>query len=353
MDTLSRSSRIKAVTPSYKVCSSLIFFALALAGCGSDKNTKTGQFVDSPVEGIHYISGDISGVTDSEGKFEYNSGHTVSFYVGDILLGQANGDSIVTPVDLVAEADNSSHPTVINIARFLQTLDDDGNPNNGIRVLPQVSEQATEIGIDFNVSTEDFANNTNIQQLITKLTKLTNAGQRVLVSALAAQQHLQTSLLNYLEPTNEDDPDNQGPSDGTYANIKLSGSDAVILGQELVINDIAYFAPNELGSMQPALMMIVSKGLSIKGQVPAPNSDLDPNDYFVINAFEYGISMSVNKNGQSYDYVCTTIASDAIPQCGSGFAFDVENKTLTLNNVNVYNEDNNTNLSLTVTLSIN
>ena len=120
--------------------------ALLLAGCGSDSSTetsvvdnsptlKTGQFIDSAVTGMDYscigTDNNFSGITNIDGEFLYKDGYDCTFSVGDTVLGELIMDGeIVTPNDLT---DNND--VFVNMLRLLQTLDVDGNPDNGI-VLP-------------------------------------------------------------------------------------------------------------------------------------------------------------------------------------------------------------------------
>lgn len=82
-----------------------------------------GTLVDAPVEGVHYESGSLAGITGSNGEFQYEVGNTVRFSIGDIPLGMpVTGKSVITPLDLVAGG-AADTPAVINIARLLQSLD--------------------------------------------------------------------------------------------------------------------------------------------------------------------------------------------------------------------------------------
>lgn len=328
--------------------SSLIFMLSVLSACGSsDSDTKTGVFVDSAVEGVTYTSGEITGITDSEGRFEYKSGQTVTFTIGDIVLGTVEGADVITPIDLVPDANDASNPTVLNIASFLQTLDDDGNPDNGIKILQMVREAAEGASIDFTVSGGDFFSSSEVNALIKTLTNLTNAGERDLVSALLAAQHLQNTLLNYFS---EQEPgDNNNGNGGNSASIAISGTDTSIFGTELMVNDFVYFAKDEFSEGQPALFMMVSEGFEINNKLPMPTSSIDPNNIFIINAFEYGISMSITKDGIKYDYVCTTLSADE--PCGSGFNFNTNNRSLTLTNVSVHGNDTLNVLTLNGTIT--
>lgn len=90
-------------------------------GGGSGGGTATGVFLDSAVQGMTYVSGSITGLTDTNGTFQYEVGNSVTFQIGDIFIGQARGSPVVTPVTLVPGSD-ASDATVLNIVSFLLTL---------------------------------------------------------------------------------------------------------------------------------------------------------------------------------------------------------------------------------------
>jgi hypothetical protein len=115
---------------------------LLMAGCGGGGGgaaavAQTGVFQDSPVDGLGFSTATQSGTTSNGGQFQYLTGETVSFYLGNRLLGQATGAATLTPVDIVAGANGEITPEVISILRLLQTLDADSNTTNGI-TLPSL-----------------------------------------------------------------------------------------------------------------------------------------------------------------------------------------------------------------------
>ena len=158
----------------------------------------TGVFVDSPVEGLQWISGNMAGTTDVNGVFNYISGATVQFYVGDILIGEALGNSVIIPIDLVADAQDINHTTVINIVRFLMTLDDDNDAANGIKIVQAISDLALGVSVDFTQSTADFTGSGHIQTLISTFTAVTEAGPHALFSVLDALNHSENSIKDLL-----------------------------------------------------------------------------------------------------------------------------------------------------------
>ncbi len=183
----------------------IISLFLLLSACSSgggnspDNNaTQSGVFIDSPVEGLSYASATLNGTTDADGTFSYETNETVTFSIGNITLGSTSGAAVITPVDMVNGATSETDPVVTNIARFLQTLDDDGNPDNGIMISNTVSNLAAGKNIDFMLSTSDFENNGNVQTVVADLTASTSAGARTLVTATQAQTHLNGSLIALL-----------------------------------------------------------------------------------------------------------------------------------------------------------
>lgn len=92
-----------------------------------------GQFVDAPVNGLRYKTATQEGVTGTDGGFWYFPGEYVTFNIGDVLLGFAKADQRLTPLDILPALDTEDAP-VANMARLLQSLDADGEPNGSIEI---------------------------------------------------------------------------------------------------------------------------------------------------------------------------------------------------------------------------
>lgn len=157
--------------------------------------TNSGTFIDSVVSGLSYKAGSQSGITTINGVFTYGSDQSVTFSIGDITIGTTTGKATVTPVDLVQGATNETDPTVTNIAAFLQTIDDDDNPSNGISITENVRALAVGMSVSFNQTPEQFTQDGNVQIVVSTLTSATASGARPLVSADSAQSHLKSTLL--------------------------------------------------------------------------------------------------------------------------------------------------------------
>ncbi|SMN14224.1 Fibronectin type III domain protein [uncultured Candidatus Thioglobus sp.] len=132
--------------------------ALALTACGGGSPTpsinKSANILDSAVEGLGYsIDGGVEQYTDKTGKFDYSSSDSkVTFKIGgltlkkDFLLSKINVDNKVFPTDLVGvDRNNVTNPQMIKILQILQTLDEDSNPDNGVKITVDTREDITTI----------------------------------------------------------------------------------------------------------------------------------------------------------------------------------------------------------------
>lgn len=147
----------------------ICFAALSsiVVGCGgssggaSQPQVQQGVFLDSAVMGLAYSTETHSGITDSSGTFEYIRGETVIFSLGGIQFGSAVGGSEITPFDLLGISDfDGATPAQIrrltNILIALQSLDADGNPDNGIDLADLDQSLAAE-ELDFDLDFDEFS----------------------------------------------------------------------------------------------------------------------------------------------------------------------------------------------------
>ncbi|MCR5883776.1 carboxylesterase family protein [Rhizobacter sp. J219] len=132
--------------------------SVAACGSGDDNATQTGTFVDSPVAGLN-VQGSVHGArsTDAQGRFAYQAGETLTFSIGNLTLGSASGAATLTPLSITSGAAAASDQRVANKLILLQTLDADGDLNNGIQITDAirsvVSAQAASINFDQSSTT--------------------------------------------------------------------------------------------------------------------------------------------------------------------------------------------------------
>jgi len=126
---------------------------LLLSGCGSDSAggttsvpQSTAFYVDSAIEGVTVECAGYSSVTASDGKFSYENGAECHFKVGSVLLRPPEG---VNNGQIIFEKNERT-------AQFLQTLDMDGNPDNGIYISTQTATVLAGIGISSVPQNDDL-----------------------------------------------------------------------------------------------------------------------------------------------------------------------------------------------------
>ena len=145
----------------------------------ADPSPNIGFFLDSAVINIGYRTESLDGVTSALGGYNYLPGETVTFLIGDLQFPPAPASGTVTALDLAGTSDPSDL-RVVNMIRLLQTLDQDGNPENGIVITDAAATSATQV--DFNLSEADFAASPAVTILIM------NAGQNESVVELVNRE---------------------------------------------------------------------------------------------------------------------------------------------------------------------
>ncbi|MXY16804.1 MAG: hypothetical protein F4Y57_07355, partial [Acidobacteria bacterium] len=129
------------------------------------------------VEGLAYSGASgSSGTTGEHGEFHFAAGDQVTFAIGELVLGTADmggGLRRVTPAHLVPEVggdvDGIADQRVTNIATLVQSLDADGNPENGVTITPAASAAASQAAIDFDQSPQAFAADPAVAALVGEL----------------------------------------------------------------------------------------------------------------------------------------------------------------------------------------
>jgi hypothetical protein len=151
----------------------------------------TGVFLDSAVTNVNYQTDTVSGTTNNQGEFTYVEGEFVSFSIGEVVFPLVPAASVITPLELANTIDITEQ-SVVNMTRFLQSLDKDGDPSNGIEITDTAKSSATAF-LNFNIPVVDFASSADVLLL------LADAGQDEIVSELVdihdAIVHLEETLI--------------------------------------------------------------------------------------------------------------------------------------------------------------
>jgi PKD repeat protein len=189
----------------------LLFSLALLTACGGGgggnggegSSVNTGKFIDAPTQGLNYETDTQAGTTDSQGNFRYETGEEITFAIGDVILGSTFGKSIITPEDLIHDPQDETDPTVTNILRLLQSLDEDGDPDNGIVITPAIAAEVEGRPINFAASVESF-DNEEIADLFAALNAqgaFSANTPRTLRSAEEAWEHFSQTVDDPSDPT--------------------------------------------------------------------------------------------------------------------------------------------------------
>ena len=157
-----------------------VHFATGAAGVGP---TLKGVLLDAPVEGVSYQSATQSGITNNLGEFEYLADEMVTFSVGGIVLGTAKGAAIITAVELTGGADPIDQ-TATNQLVFLQSIDEDEDPLNGITVSAATLAAAATQTLDFTLDSAAFT--AAVTPVVTAITSVNPTGPNAVLSETAA-----------------------------------------------------------------------------------------------------------------------------------------------------------------------
>ncbi|MBI4460497.1 MAG: CocE/NonD family hydrolase [Acidobacteria bacterium] len=164
------AARVLAATPSAQV--------------EQGQGIQTGVFY--LVEGLSYRTQTLNGITNSKGEFRYRPGETVTFSIGDMVIGSNPGAKRLSSNNLVFGTNGDfgekygkklKKPMATNLARFVQSLDEDNNVENGITISAQTREVVSQYNrkISFAVSETAFTE-PNLNALFTRLNKTLRTG---------------------------------------------------------------------------------------------------------------------------------------------------------------------------------
>lgn len=153
---------------------------------------RRGTFADGPVQGLAYRTQTLSGLTDEAGTFEYRDGETVTFSVGELVLGSAKGAPQLTSAHLVHEVcgdvSRISNRKVTNRARFLQSLNPGDDLEQRIVVTDEIAAAVTAHKYEVNFDSDEQAFEMATQGLFEEL-------GATLRSGAAARNHLRRVLM--------------------------------------------------------------------------------------------------------------------------------------------------------------
>lgn len=140
--------------------------AAILTACGdggSGTNTvHNGYLSDARIQGVHFKCGEsISGTTDNNGTFTYaDNCQLIEFTIGRVKLGsietsRIGEDGIIYPADLLGlDRNNTTNGRLTNWLQFVQSLDTDHYPRNGISIDSNKSTALEDVLLDLGMDND-------------------------------------------------------------------------------------------------------------------------------------------------------------------------------------------------------
>lgn len=160
-------------------------------GSGSGGAVLVGSLLDAPTAGVSYVCGNQRGKTDSNGRFNYQSGQSCTFSVGNVTIGSMDTvpeDKVVTPYDLVNVSRLSKiDANAIGIAQFLQSVDD-GSQSGALTISASTETNLSSVSQQNLATDRSKVKNNALTQLST------TAGSSSFVDRDTASQRMESYL---------------------------------------------------------------------------------------------------------------------------------------------------------------
>jgi hypothetical protein len=162
-----------------------------------------------PIAGLKFQTPTKTGFTNERGEFQYEQGEAVTFRVGELVLGAVEGAPRVNLAQLVnrvaGKIDKLHDPLVTNLARLVQTLDQDGNVEAGVTIAPVVHARIGAGIFNFNQAEDSFAADPVIAELLERLNAAPDAftanTPRTLCRGEAARNELRRNIRGIVKMT--------------------------------------------------------------------------------------------------------------------------------------------------------
>ncbi len=281
-----------------------------------DADSLTGVFA-GPVTGLAYQTPTMSGLTNERGEFRYRPGEAVTFLLGRLALGTIEGAPRVNLAQLVhrvsGNIDKLHDPSVTNRARLLQSLDQDGDVENGVTIAPAIHDVIGSrmiafdplpgIGIEASPGQDKFESDPSVVGLLDALNAtpgvFTANTPRKLRGAAAARNELRRNIRGIVKATDVKIPLRDGsfvyadvfrPADeGRYPAIMSTSFYGKSFYHECICGEADASAKEE---MEDRFFSGNPDGLQDENHETVNTSEWVPNGYAVIRVDPRGVCRS-------------------------------------------------------------
>lgn len=225
------------------------FLAIALSslliGCGGSDNKKTeqtpqlktGVLIDGPIAGATYTINGVEKTTNNDGEFEYQDGDEIIFKIGGIEIGRVQAAPRITPLDL-ADDENKR----INLMIFLQSLDENSDHDDGIKIPDGFIFDLKGANIDFSLASDEF-----VQKFQPILNDQEEFSDKTVVSPEIAKQNFTKNLLKDLAGVWL--LENYDSTDESIIVLKINDQGEYMLGEVVLEEEDIEFSGVEMGEL--------------------------------------------------------------------------------------------------------
>ena len=165
---------------------------------GATTTTNSSVLIDGVVEGVEYFTtSGMSDLTNQEGLFNYQDGDDITFKIGGVVLGVATAEDVTSGRTFLqdiadVERSNLSDDYLENMAIFLQSLDANYNPGDGITITQQMRINLADIELDLRQ-----ASSGEVKQVIEQV-------GGIYVERAEAMEHVKDMLIEYSDMSEGD-----------------------------------------------------------------------------------------------------------------------------------------------------
>lgn len=177
---------------------------------GNPPGTQQGILTDGPIENVRYeTSSGVSDTTNAEGKFNYNTGDTIRFFIGNLQLGEQDGvpaQARITPTDLYEDdpaiTGNEDEELEEALTVFLQSIDSDADHDNGIQINDELIEKVNDLtATTFEELLDPTSEESLIAQITTILTEQLEVPEENIVTPDEAAANIQEAFYKDIAGT--------------------------------------------------------------------------------------------------------------------------------------------------------
>lgn len=190
--------------PKVNLCILILFVLAYLIACGNNDEYPivlpgektleyTGVFL-GPIKGLGYETPSITSRTGTGGSFQFNTGESTRFFIGDVNVGTTRATDILTTMELAGIGVRYNHPSIESMNRLLLTLDTDLDPSNGIEILPTIFDAGLDKRISFDLRYPEFDEQPDLVEFLKKISNILGVTERTLVTPGEAGTFFTTNI---------------------------------------------------------------------------------------------------------------------------------------------------------------